>query len=40
MQMAVLERSRRGLAVNPGRFRLVVDRTRACWSAGLAGDQW
>ena len=40
MQTAVFERSWRGLAVSPGRLRVVVDRTRAGVSAELAGDQW
>ena len=39
MQMAVLERFQRGLAVSPGDQRLVLDATRACGSAGPAVGQ-
>ena len=39
MQMAVFDRFRRVLSVIPGDQRLVLDGTRACGLAGLAGGQ-
>ena len=39
MQMAVFDRFRRVLSVIPGNQRLVLDGTRACGLAGLAGGQ-
>ena len=40
MQMAVFDRFRLVISVIPGDQRLVLDGTRACGSAGLAGCQW